>query len=208
MTDAAYRHLKEQVLTGCLRPGEELREARLAQFTGFGRSPIREALRRLVQEGFIEVRPRLGYRVTAITLAGVRDLFEMRLLLEPAAVDLAARRAPLETLEALAPPVQATYTQDDTEARRQFLTTNREFHVRIAHASGNDRLAHAIEGLLDEMQRLLFVSIGSRGLPPDHTHEHTVLYDALLRRDAPAARNLAMAHVEASRRLVLEHFLG
>ena len=80
-TDEAYDHLKRRILLCDLVPGEELREASLAESTGFGRTPIREALRRLVQERFVEVRPRQGYRVAPITLASVHDVFELRLLL-------------------------------------------------------------------------------------------------------------------------------
>jgi DNA-binding GntR family transcriptional regulator len=203
-TDNAHEHLKRLILTSELAPGEELREIALTEATGFGRSPVREALRRLVQEGFVEVRPRQGYRVSPVTLASVRDLFEMRLLLEPAAVELAALRAPQEELEALHPLAHQTYVPGDTASYERFLEDNREFHVRIARATGNERLARSLRGLLEEMQRLFFIGLANRDSASEMVHEHHDLYDALLAREGARARELVVEQIEASRERVLK----
>ncbi|MGH3879358.1 MAG: FCD domain-containing protein [Actinophytocola sp.] len=121
------------------------------------------------REGFVEVRPRQGYRVSVVTLAGVRDLFEMRLLLEPAAVELAAARASDEELADLHPLAHETYVDGDRASYERFLQRNREFHVRIARAAGNERLARTLQGLLEEMQRLFFI-----GLRGDDTADRSV----------------------------------
>lgn len=207
-TDSAYDHLKRLILTSELAPGQELREISLTETTGFGRSPVREALRRLVQEGFVEVRPRQGYRVSVVTLGRVRDLFEMRLLLEPAAVEFAAERASQAELEALHTLAHRSYVHGDTASYEQFLQDNREFHVRIARASGNERLARSLQVLLEEMQRLFFISLGNRDSASEMMHEHHDLYDALLARDAARARAIVVQQVEASRSRVLEGLLS
>jgi DNA-binding GntR family transcriptional regulator len=207
-TDNAYAHIKHLILTSQLVPGAELREAALAESTGFGRSPVREALRRLVQQGFVEVRPRQGYRVAVVTLASVQDLFEMRLLLEPAAVELAALRAPQAELEALHELAHETYVHGDTRSYDQFLQDNREFHVHIARATGNERLANTLQVLLEEMQRLFFISVGNRDSASELMHEHHDLHDALLARDAPRARQIVVDQIEASRSRVMEGLLA
>jgi DNA-binding GntR family transcriptional regulator len=207
-TDNAYEHLKQLILTSQLEPGAELREAALTETTGFGRSPVREALRRLVQQGFVDVRPRQGYRVAVVTLASVQDLFEMRLLLEPAAVEFAALRAPQAELEALRELAHETYVHGDTRSYQQFLQDNREFHVRIARATGNERLATTLQVLLEEMQRLFFISLGNRDNASEMMHEHHDLHDALLARDAPRARQIVVDQIEASRSRVLAGLLA
>lgn len=207
-TDSAYEHIKNLILTSELAPGEELREAALTESTGFGRSPVREALRRLVQEGFVEVRPRQGYRVSVVTLANVRDLFEMRLLLEPAAVELAALRAPEEELAALHALAHETYVHGDQRSYELFLQHNREFHVRIARATGNERLARSLQVLLEEMQRLFFVSLGGSDRAAELMHEHHELHDALRARDAPRARQIVIDQIEASRSRVMAGLLA
>jgi DNA-binding GntR family transcriptional regulator len=209
-TDVAYGHFKQLILTGGLAPGEELREGALTESTGFGRTPVREALRRLVQEGFVEVRPRQGYRVSVVTLASVRDLFEMRLLLEPAAAELAATRASQEELAALHDLAHESYVPGDPKSYERFLEHNREFHVRVARAAGNERLASTLRVLLEEMQRLFFISLS--GQDGDKTselvHEHHALHDALLARDPVRARQVVIDQIEASRSRVMAGLLA
>jgi len=207
-TDLAYEHLKQLILTGQLGPGEELREVGLTESTGYGRSPVREALRRLVQEGFVEVRPRQGYRVAVVTLADVRDLFEMRLLLEPAAVEFAALRASDEDLDALHQLAHRTYVHGDAHSYERFLQDNRDFHVRIAQAAGNERLARTLRVLLEEMQRLFALSLRDRDLTTEVMHEHHDLHDALKARDAARAREIVVAQIGASRARVLEGLIA
>ncbi|HEX6351498.1 GntR family transcriptional regulator [Actinophytocola sp.] len=209
-TEVAYGHLKHLILTGALAPGEELRESALAESSGYGRTPIREALRRLVQEGFVEVRPRQGYRVSVVTLASVRDLFEMRLLLEPAAAELAATRASQEELAALHELAHESYVPGDPESYERFLQHNREFHVRVARAAGNERLARTLQVLLEEMQRLFFISLPGRDgdTASELVHEHHELHDALLARDAARARQVVIDQIEASRARVMAGLLA
>jgi DNA-binding GntR family transcriptional regulator len=209
-TEGAYEHLKHLILTGALAPGEELREGALTTSSGFGRTPVREALRRLVQEGFVEVRPRQGYRVSVVTLASVRDLFEMRLLLEPAAAELAATRATQEELAALHELAHESYVPGDPHSYARFLAHNREFHVRVARVAGNERLARTLQVLLEEMQRLFFISLSGRDgdTASELVHEHHELHDALLARDAARARQVVIDQIEASRARVMAGLLA
>lgn len=203
-TDEAYAYLKRRILQCDLSPGEELREAALAESTGFGRTPIREALRRLVQEGFVEVRPRQGYRVSPITLASVHDVFELRLLLEPAAVEFAIRRAPQEAIIALHDLAHAHYVHGDHESYERFIVDNLDLHVRIAQSAGNQRLAHMLGNLLEEMQRLFFLSLDARDSSIEQMHEHHELYDAMLARDVETARRIVVDQIEQSRQRVID----
>jgi DNA-binding GntR family transcriptional regulator len=207
-TDGAYEHLKRLILIGGLAPGEELREGALTESSGFGRTPVREALRRLVQEGFVEVRPRQGYRVSVVTLTSVRDLFEMRLLLEPAAAELAATRASQEDLAALHDLAHESYAPGDPDSYERFLERNREFHVSVAKAAGNERLATTLRVLLEEMQRLFFISLSGDGTAVELVHEHHELHDALLARDAARARQVVIDQIEASRSRVMAGLLA
>lgn len=197
----AYEYVKHLILVNQLTPGSELREGQLTETSGYGRTPIREALRRLVQEGFVEVRPRQGYRVAPVTLSRVRDLFEMRMLLEPVAAELAASRASRADLEDLASLGRQTYPLDAAGYER-FLADNCEFHARVAEAAGNSLLARTLRNLLEEMQRLFFISLGPAAT--EQLHEHHELYDALLTRDAARARAIVEAQIDSSRQRVLK----
>jgi DNA-binding GntR family transcriptional regulator len=206
-TDEAYELLKRAILVCELAPGQELRELGLVETTGLSRGAVRGALGRLVTDGLVDLRPRKGYRVTSLDLADVREVFEMRRLLEPYAVELAAQRAPREAVEALHDLAHATYDPADRNSYEQYVVDNREFHVRIAEAAGNRRLAQALRTLLEDMQRLFFLSAGARGSVGER-HEHHDLYDAILIGDAGRARALCEAQIEQARTRVVDALLG
>ena len=206
-TDQAYDLLKRAILVCELAPGQELRELGLVETTGLSRGAVRGALGRLVTDGLVGLRPRKGYRVTSLDLADVREVFEMRRLLEPYAVELAAQRAPRVAVEALHDLAHATYAPGDRASYEQYVVDNREFHVRIAEAAGNRRLAQGLRTLLEDMQRLFFLSVGSRGEVAER-HEHHDLFDAILVGDAERARSLCEAQIEDARRRVIDALLG
>src|SRR3954453_9877954 len=91
--DLVHRRLKEQIELGELPPGSPLSELSLVARTGASRTPVREALRRLAAEGLVDLAPRLGARVSRVSAQSVRDLFEFRQLLEPAAIRQATQTA-------------------------------------------------------------------------------------------------------------------
>lgn len=140
----------------------------------------------------------------------VRDLFEMRLLLEPAAAELAATRASQEELAALHDLAHESYVPGDPHSYERFLERNREFHVRVAQAAGNERLASTLRVLLEEMQRLFFISLSRNddGTATELVHEHHELHDALLARDAARARQIVIDQIEASRSRVMAGLLA
>lgn len=207
-TDEAYQRLKRSILVCELAPGQELRELGLVETTGLSRGAVRGALGRLVTDGLVDLRPRKGYRVASLDLADVPEVFEMRRLLEPYAVGLAAQRAPREAVAALHDLAHSHYRHDDRASYEKYLVDNREFHVRIAEAAGNRRLAQALRALLEDMQRLLFLSIGARDHGREGSHEHHDLYDAILVGDAGRARALSEAQIEQARERVIEALLG
>lgn len=200
--EAAYRHLKHQILTGELAPGQEVNEISLSEESKFGRTPVREALRRLVHDGYMEVRPRRGYRVSTVTVDTVRELFEMRALLEPAAVELAIERATDDELAGLHELAHTRHEFDDRAGYEKFLSDNRDLHVRLAELGGNARLAKALRQVLEEMQRLLFV-IGGPNIAFEQPHEHEDLFDAIRARDAETSRKIVLDQIESSRQRVM-----
>lgn len=205
--EVAYQHLKRQILICELQPSTELRAGDLAAETGFGRTPVREALTRLVHEGLVEVRPRQGYRVQEITAVGAREAHELRLLLEPAAVELAVERATDAELEALHDLAHASYDYADRETYERFVLANRQFHVQLA-ACGNRRLATILERLMEDLQRLYFRSLSFQDTAGEQMHEHHDLYDAVLQRDAQAARSICVEQIQASHERVVAILLS
>src|SRR5690349_12681721 len=88
----AYLNLKERIVSLALAPGSTIREADLQEQLGVGRTPLRDALQRLAHDGLLRIYPRRAIVVPKLGLAEVRELFEVRMALEPAAAALAAER--------------------------------------------------------------------------------------------------------------------
>jgi len=202
--EAAYDEVKRLVLTCQIAPGAEIREAQLAERTGFGRTPIRDALQRLVHDGLVQVRPRQGYQVATLTLDSIRELFEMRLLLEPAAVEFAIARADDESLADLARLLPPEPRSRDLETYDAFLTEHRRLHVRMAEIGRNRRLARSLRLLLEEMQRLMFAALHADAWQGEPPHDHGELIEAMIARDSTRARSISVDQIEYARRSILE----
>lgn len=199
-TSRAYQHLKHQVLTCAIRPGSMIYEGDTADTLGVSKTPVREALGMLAHEGYVEVRPRRGYLVTHITLSDVKEIFHLRLLLEPAAARLAAISATDEQLEHLRTLADGTYEHDYAgRVRHAHL-----FHEVLAHASGSVRLANALVGVLEESQRLYFIGIDLADLVAHAGDDHQALLDALGAGEAEVAEEVARDQVDRSRTIVLD----
>lgn len=199
----AHHSIKNDILSCALPPGAPIFEGEIAERLGMSKTPVREALGMLVHERFVEVRPRQGYRVTDVTLADVQEIFQLRLLLEPAAAELAAERAKPEHLQILRASVDAEGT-----ATEDFVERSGTFHTVLADASGNRRLSNSLRHLFEEMQRLQYIGSSAGSPDVDESIEHGELLDALLKGNHHLAREIAQRHVESDRMRVFNSILG
>jgi GntR family transcriptional regulator, rspAB operon transcriptional repressor len=195
-----YRKLREEILACELPPGADLREQSLAARFSVSKSPVRDALLRLERERLVTIAPRQGYRVAPISVADARDLFRLRAVLETASVADGARAASDEDLAAL--DRFRSFRERDHEGG--FLGYNREFHCSLARLSGNERMATAACELIEQMHRLIRVSVDNaeRRKPNVLVLEHARVIDALQMRDGRRAASLLRRHIEAAERRV------
>ncbi len=189
-----------------LAPGELVTQARLAAAFGLGRAAVRLALNRLSQEQLVQVVPRQGYVIAPITLRDVHELFGLRLILEPAAVRLAAGRLDEGQLRNLDQLCAARFKALDRENIEAFRRNNTAFHLAIARASGNDRLVEMIASVLHEMERVLnlphLVKVYNRY--EDSHRNHRRLLDALRAGDARRAEQAMIDNILPSEKVVID----
>lgn len=203
-----YEALKQDILTCELRPGAQIFEGELATRYGTSKTPVREALNLLGQEGLVEVLPRRGYLVAPVTLRDVQEVFQLRLMLETAAAELAAEHITEDGLRQLHALVAVRYTYRDRASYSRFLRANRAFHVAVADASGNRRLAAFVGKLLEDMERILHLGLDLRDSADEMATEHAELVDALLKGDGELARRVVTEQLQNSRKRVLEAVVG
>lgn len=207
LTERAYERVRRDIISCVIAPGSEISEAQLCSHYKLGKAGVRVALTKLSHDGLVRAIPRRGYRVVPVTLQDLHDVFELRLMLEPAAARMAAGRVNTSELKAYDEICRSGYQPGDARSTSRFLEANKAFHVTIAQAAGNARLAAAIEHLLDEMTRLLHLGLGLRKGPQDVQHEHKSLVKALARGDGETAQRICREQIEASHDMLLSAIL-
>jgi DNA-binding GntR family transcriptional regulator len=183
-----YQRLKGDILSGQLKPGQIVSERGLVERLGGSRTPMRYALARLQEQGLITGEGRRGYSVTPVGLQDVAEVVLLRRVLEGTAAELAARRITEDELVAIERLAQLVFTPDDADGFARFVRINRDFHLAIARASGNARLVRAIAGLLDDMRRVITVTVSRSYDLKAMQREHQAIAAALRRRDPAAAK--------------------
>jgi len=194
-----YRRLRRSIIMGRRQPGERLDVEELALQFDTSVTPVRDALQMLNQEGLVMIRPRSGYFVARMTLKELRDMLDLRKVLELAAVERAALRVTESEVTQLR-SVHAGYTGDDDESYDRYTDENRRFHYLIARASGNQELAEMIGHLHDRLAR--FMVLRHAGKSQEITHARIV--DALEAHNIEQARQALLDDIESSRDAILD----
>ena len=203
--DDAYARIRHDLLSCRLMPGATVTEAGLMQAYEIGKNSCRVALQRLAHEGLVFSMPRQGYRIAPITLKDVEEIFALRLQLEPMAARLATGRVDAEQLRRLEAACRLKHPVLDLSSKiGVFLDANKEFHLAIALASGNDRLHHTLSQLMDEMSRLVALGFGVQRVQPEIKHDHIAMIEAFEAGDGRRAEMIARRHIEAFRDMTLE----
>jgi DNA-binding GntR family transcriptional regulator len=199
-SDLAYTRVRDLILSGDLEPGAVLPQAALAQTIGISTTPLREALRRLKQEGLVELDAHRDARVRPLDATEARDLLELRRSLDPLAASLAAQRrtgadladirAALDGLESLSARPSVTQLQ-----------SHHRFHAAIHRASHNALLVETLDGLWvkSDRYRRHGLEAGRSDEERDaRATEHRLLFEAVRDGDEETAAELMRRHVETS----------
>ncbi len=203
LSHQAYEMIKREILTCVLEPGQQIVQSQLAERYQIGTTPAREALQRLVQEGFVQAIPRFGYTVSYVTLSDVREVYELRAILEPAAARLAAQRATEAQLEEVARTADFYYAYPDGSHRPEAHVHNADFHRTVANAGNNRRLAEQISRVLDEMTRIFHLGLDLTPYAQEMYQEHLDLVDALRQRDPDRAEQVMRDQIVQSQQRVM-----
>jgi DNA-binding GntR family transcriptional regulator len=194
LADQAYVALREMIVTLELAPGTLVKEPELVGRLGIGRTPVREALRRLSLERFIEVYPRRGMVVTTVDVRDLARLCEVRLALEPEAARLASERATEADLDEIT-AVLAELGSRRRRDGRSLIDLDRRIHEAIYRASHNPFLEATLEEYYMHALRIRMLGLERAGLNAA-VHEHADLLAAILRGNGGRAAELMRSHVE------------
>jgi DNA-binding GntR family transcriptional regulator len=203
VAEEVYRALKRDIITLKHRPGASLTEMELARTYGSSRVPVREACRRLQQEGLVTTIPYKGYFVNQISLKDITDSFELRMVLEVHAVQAAIDRATEERLNHLEELASTEYTFHDWASYAAFLERNLDFHVQLASLCGNERLVNALHDLLGTMQRFFFLGLDLGDFGSEMRDEHERLVALVQGGSKPPAVDCVRSQIASSQDRIL-----
>lgn len=203
--EVAYERLLDMIIRGDLESGAALPEKHLAEMLGTSRIPVREALQRLAEEGWIVRRPHSGARVRIPTRRDIDEVYDLRIVLECEAVRQASRLCSLADGDHLRELIAAGRTAAESHDDRGVVDANSAFHGTVATLSQNRLLVQMLR-LLDRRGRWLFAAV-AKSRAPHSLSEHEEIVTALMNHDVESAVDLTRVHVEHTRAALVQHWV-
>lgn len=195
LAEGAYAEIKRRILSNEYPGGFQILEDALCEELGMSRTPLREGLLRLQNEGLVELLPRRGMRVLPLTAGDIADIYEvisaLELLAARSLADLADNAGPVSRLQAEVVEMERALDRDDLDG---WAVADERFHRILADESGNPRLATAARTLLDQSQRFRIFTLRMREKPTSSTRSHRQLVEAIRRHDADGAVKCHATH--------------
>ena len=196
LRDVVFQTLREAILRGELKPGERLMELQLAAQLGVSRTPIREAIRMLEQEGLAVTMPRKGAEVAKMTLKGMEDVLEIREALDILACQLACDRISDEMLITLEEKKKAFENSLETKDVKIIADADISFHDVIYEATGNPKLIALLSNLREQIYRYRVEYLKTVENYPILIKEHDDIYQSLVKHNREDATAAIREHVK------------
>lgn len=195
LRDVVFNTLRQAIITGEFAPGERLMEISLANRLGVSRTPVREAIRKLELEGLVIMIPRKGAQVARITEKNLRDVIEIRTVLEEFAAVLACERIDQSGLHDLRQAHEAFIRSVENGDILDIVDKDETFHDTIFRATNNDRLISIINNLREQFYRYRMEYVKDIRQRSNLVEEHRELLDAISSRDSIKAKELMKTHL-------------
>lgn len=205
LSERAYRELKALILENKLSVGNQYMEQEVAELLNMSRTPSREALVRLSNEGLVEIRARHGMRVKPVSIQDMREIYEVLTSLESTAAALAARRGLSDeqrnSLRDAVDEMKRSLERDELEA---WAAADERFHRLLVEFSENKRLISLVGNFIDQSHRVRMMTLRLRPKPTASVDDHKAVMEAIMAGDAESARRRHRSHREVSGKMLVE----
>ncbi|MCM1257509.1 MAG: GntR family transcriptional regulator [Roseburia sp.] len=195
LRDVVFHTLREAILKGELKPGERLMELQLASKLGVSRTPIREAIRMLQQEGLAVTIPRRGAEVAKMTEKNMEDVLQIREALEILAVQLACEKVTEQQLMQLQESVENFERAVKTGDLKQITQTDIDFHDKIYETADNPKLVSLLNNIREQIYRYRVEYLKEEGNYPNLIEEHRKIFEGLKNRDKNFVTEMTEKHL-------------
>lgn len=208
LRDVVFKTLRTAILKGELKPGERLMELQLAAKLGMSRTPIREAIRMLEQEGLAVTIPRKGAEVAQITEKDMEDVLQIRRSLEDLAIRLSCDKISTMELQELRIAMEDFEEKTKSDQVVEIARADVKFHEILYKSSDNSKLLLLLNNLREQMYRYRVEYLKDRSMYPCLIEEHRKMYDALKAKDKEKAAHYVEKHLcnqaEAMKKIIRE----
>ena len=196
LRDVVFNTLRHAIITGEFAPGERLMEITLANRLGVSRTPVREAIRKLELEGLVTMIPRKGAQVAKITEKNLRDVIEIRCVLEEFAASLACERITDEEKDEMKALHRQFVQSAKTHDILDIVEKDEQFHDAIFKATKNDRLITIINNLREQFYRYRMEYVKDIEQHSILVKEHEELMTAIFHKDSETAKQIMHTHLK------------
>ena len=204
LTRLAYQRLRDSILAGQLKSGEVYNEMALAQDMGVSRTPVREALLELSSQGLVTFLPRKGVQVNYFDDNDVEEVFELRKLIELAALEKVFNSVTPADIKALDGAVRRSRDAAKKRDLESFLQADRLFHRGLVELSGNSRMHVILDNLRDIIHVMSFEAVNRAERMDEVASEHEEIVRSLREGDRTSARAALGNHLDLSKKAVLD----
>ena len=205
LSEQAYNQIKDAICQGSVAPGDILSENQIAQQLGMSRTPVREALRALASEGFVEIRNGIGAYVKPLSSKDMEDLYEVRCLLEMQAIKTSIYRISNDEIDDLTRRFQAIYDaceQGDSPAQGEFSELDWELHSLLVDRCTNNYIKEIVAGNNSNLRRYQSLSVNVLGDVHESARQHLEILRVLRSRDLDKLEEVLHAHLMWSANLL------
>ncbi|WP_316859477.1 GntR family transcriptional regulator [uncultured Cohaesibacter sp.] len=203
LVDRARLHLRDEILSGRLAPGQRIHLNETAEQLEMSMVPLREALGSLVSEGLVTAVRQRGFRVSEVDLDDMADIYRLRLILDPLAVELAVSQMTDQEFDAVTEAYQAIKGAKTKEISR---ADNRTFHFSVYTPCRSPWLLRIINMLWENSERYQTLSTSDKIVKKHHIDEHEKIYRAIVERDPKKAAEAMYQHVKATAEALVSAF--
>jgi DNA-binding GntR family transcriptional regulator len=204
LREIIFTTLREAIIMGELKPGERLMEVQLAQKMGVSRTPVREAIRKLELEGFVNMIPRKGAHVAKLSVKDIMDVLEVRASLDGLATSLAAERITENELKEMKHIQSQFDNYVEKDNLQGIIKKDVEFHDVIYKASKNDKLIQISNNLREQVYRFRVIYLKDFRSTKEVIREHMEIYQAIDNEDSDAARKAAEKHIRNQELMIID----
>lgn len=201
LKEKAYFLIKDMIVKGDFKPNEHIEEKVLADLINMSKTPIREAINTLEQEGWVQIVPRKGIFVSEITLKDIKDIFQVRENIEPTVLEMAFSNLNRKKLKKMF----EMFSKKEESSQKELDKLDHELHQYILDSCNNKHIIKMMENVYEHNQRLRFLLKKTNKRKEDTIEEHLKILEAIIEDDLPKAKKEVLNHIKNSQQDFLQN---